>query len=236
MSTGRLFLVPNVISPETQEKVIPLGVVQEIHRLNYFIAEDLRTARRYLRSINFTKDFDTEVQFFTLNKHTKRDEIPEFLQPLLQGHDVGVLSESGVPCVADPGSVVVAQAQDLGIQVIPLVGPSSILMALMASGFNGQNFAFNGYLPIQDKARKDIFRQLEQRILREDQTQIFIEAPYRNQKLLEALLASCRQDLKLCIARDVSGAKELIQTQTLAEWRTSGINIHKVNTIFLLYK
>jgi 16S rRNA (cytidine1402-2'-O)-methyltransferase len=236
MKAGKLILIPNVISPNTQKQAIPQGVIAQIMPLRCFVTENLRTARRYLRSIGYSANFDTEVQFFELNKHTDLKEIPEFIQPLLQGTDVGVLSESGVPCVADPGALVVEQVQKLGLQVVPLVGPSSILLALMASGFNGQNFAFNGYLPIQDKDRRNKLRDLEQRILREDQTQIFIEAPYRNTKLFEAILHNCRNDMKLCVAIDVNGAKEKIVTRSIGEWKADKPMVNKVNTIFLLYK
>lgn len=236
MNTGVLYLIPNLISDDTQDKVIPVWVSNQIMNLRHFITEDLRTARRYLRKIGFTADFDTEVNFYLLNKHTKPGEVPDFIMPLLKGEDMGVLSESGVPCVADPGNIVVEKAQELNIRVVPLVGPSSILLSLMASGFNGQNFAFLGYLPIHDKEKKDALKLLENRILREDQTQIFIETPYRNQKLFESILSLCRSDLKLCIARDVTGPKEMILTRTLSEWKTEKPNINKVNTIFLLYK
>lgn len=236
MKTGTLFLIPNLIADNTAEQVLPIGVMAAIMKLRYFIAEDLRTARRYLRKIGFTADFDTEVEFFLLNKHTNPGEIPDFIMPLLKGHDVGVLSESGVPCVADPGNLVVAHAQELNIKVVPLVGPSSIILALMASGFNGQNFSFSGYLPIQEKEKRDAIKALENKILKEDQTQIFIEAPYRNQKLFESLISQCRADLKLCIAKDITGLKEQILTRTISEWNAQKPDINKVNTIFLLYK
>lgn len=233
---GTLYLIPNVISDDTADWVIPVEVKLLIQNLRHFIAEDLRTARRYLRKIGYTADYDTDTNFYLLNKHTPHGEIPDFILPLLNGQNVGILSESGVPCVADPGNIVVAAAQELDIQVKPLVGPSSILLSLMASGFNGQNFAFVGYLPIQEKEKKDKIKALENRILKEDQTQIFIETPYRNQKLFESLLSTCRADLKLCIARDISGPHEKILTRTIAEWRAQKFDINKVNAIFLLYK
>jgi 16S rRNA (cytidine1402-2'-O)-methyltransferase len=233
---GTLYLIPNVISDDTADWVIPMEVKLLIQNLRHFIAEDLRTARRYLRKIGYTADYDTETNFYLLNKHTPPGEIPDFILPLLNGHNVGILSESGVPCVADPGNIVVAAAQELDIHVKPLVGPSSILLSLMASGFNGQNFAFVGYLPIQEKEKKVKIKALENRILKEDQTQIFIETPYRNQKLFESLLSTCRADLKLCIARDISGPHEKILTRTIAEWRAQKFDINKVNAIFLLYK
>ncbi|MBN2746721.1 MAG: SAM-dependent methyltransferase [Bacteroidales bacterium] len=236
MSLGKLYLIPNVISSDTENQTIPVGVIEIILRLRYFIVEDIRTARRYLRKIGFTADFDTQVQFFELNKHTHLSDLDSYLNPLFSGDDMGILSESGLPCIADPGNVIVEKAQNLNVKIVPLVGPSSIFLALMASGFNGQNFAFNGYLPINDKDRKQKIKELEVKILRDNQTQIFIETPYRNQQIFEAILSACQSSLRLCIASDVSGKSENIRTMSIAEWRFSGKKLGKVNMIFLLYK
>ncbi len=235
-NTATLYLVPNVISDGKVEDFIPGGVLETIRKLRFFIVEDVRTARRYLRKAGFTADFDSEVKFFILNKHTDTSEIPSFLEPAMHGKDMGIISESGAPCVADPGNAVVEIAHEANIKVVPLTGPSSILLSLMASGFNGQNFAFTGYLPIKEHDKIKRLKELENKIIQDNQTQIFIEAPYRNQKLMESILKNCKANLKLCIARDIGGSKELIQTKSLAGWKKSKPDINKVNTIFLLYK
>ena len=233
---GKLYLLPTTISEGDWQNTIPQYVRDRSIDLQYFVVEDIRTARRYLRRIGSKQDFDS-MDFFILNKHTQAMDIPSFIAPCLQGHDMGLLSEAGVPCVADPGNEVVKVARQKGIQIVPTVGPSSIIMALMASGFNGQNFAFIGYLPIDKSARAKHFKQLEDRINREDQTQIFIEAPYRNQKLFDEMLAKLSSQTKLCIAREISGEKELIEVHTIQEWKkTRKPEIQKQNTIFLLYK
>jgi len=207
---GKLYLLPTTISDGDWQNTIPQYVRDKSINLQHFVVEDVRTARRYLRRIGSTQDFDS-MDFFILNKHTQAMDIPSFIEPCLKGNDMGLLSEAGVPCVADPGNEVVKVARRKGIQVIPMVGPSSIIMALMASGFNGQNFAFIGYLPIDKFARAKHLKQLEDRINREDQTQIFIEAPYRNQKLFDEMLSKLSPQIKLCIAREISGKNELIE-------------------------
>lgn len=233
---GKLYLLPTTISEGNWENTIPNSVRDKTIELQHFIVEDIRTVRRYLRRIGSTQDFD-EVNFSILNKHTKAMDIPSFILPCLDGKDMGLLSESGVPCVADPGNIVVQIAREKGIQIVPMVGPSSILMSLMASGFNGQNFAFIGYLPIDKFARAKYLKVLESRISKEDQTQIFIEAPYRNQKLMEELIQRLSPNIKLCIARELSGEQELIEVQTIQEWKKRKLpSIQKQNTIFLLYK
>jgi len=233
---GKLYLLPTTISDGDWQNTIPQFVRDLSIELQHFVVEDIRTARRYLRRIGSKQDFDS-MDFFILNKHTKAMDIPGFIQPCLQGKNMGLLSEAGVPCVADPGNEVVKVARQHGIQVVPMVGPSSIIMALMASGFNGQNFAFIGYLPIDKFARAKHLKILEDRINREDQTQIFIEAPYRNQKLFDEMLARLSPSIKICIARELSGEKELIEVHTVQEWKkTRKPDIQKQNTIFLLYK
>ncbi len=236
MNKGTLYLLPNTISDGEWQSVIPQGVKDETMPIRYFIVENLRTARRYLRKIGFNADFDSEVIFFELNKHSKLEDLPSFLEPLKQGHDIAIISESGLPCVADPGNIIVEFAQNLDIVIKPLVGPSSIFLSLMASGFNGQNFAFIGYLPIESSLKLKAIKNLENRIYKENQTQIFIEAPYRNQKLFEFLLQNCQANTKLCVAREVSAVNEVIKTKTIAQWKKHKIDIQKQNTIFLLYK
>jgi len=233
---GKLYLLPTTISDGDWQSTIPQFVRDISIELQHYVVEDVRTARRYLRKIGSKQDFDS-MDFFILNKHTQAMDIPSFIKPCLEGNDMGLLSEAGVPCVADPGNEVVKVARQKGIQVIPMVGPSSIIMSLMASGFNGQNFAFIGYLPIDKFARARYLKTLEDRINKEDQTQIFIEAPYRNQKLFEEMLLKLSPNTKLCIAREISGEKELIEVHSIQEWKkTRKPDIQKQNTIFLLYK
>ena len=236
MNKGILYLLPNTISDGEWQQVIPQGVKEESLPIRHFIVENLRTARRYLRKIGFSADFDSEVVFFELNKHTMQADIPSFLEPLKQGRDMAIISESGLPCVADPGNVVVEIAQNLNIEIKPLVGPSSIFLSLMASGFNGQNFAFIGYLPIENGQKIKAIKNMESRIYKENQTQIFIEAPYRNQKLFEFMIQNCNPNTKLCIAKEVSADNEYIKTKTIAQWKKQKVDIQKQNTIFLLYK
>ena len=236
MNKGTLYLLPNTISDGNWQEVIPMGVRECSLPIRHFIVENIRTARRFLRKVGYTANFDTEVSFYELNKHTLSTDIPSFLEPLKQGYDMAIISESGLPCVADPGNVVVEIAQDLNINIKPLVGPSSIFLALMASGFNGQNFAFVGYLPIENGQKIKAIKTLENHIYKENQTQIFIEAPYRNQKLFDFMLQHCQANTKLCIAKEVSADNEYIKTKTIAQWKRQKVDIQKQNTIFLLYK
>ncbi len=233
--TGTLYLLPNTISDGGWQNSIPTGVRDQALPIRHFIVENIRTARRYLRKIGFNTDFN-EVQFFELNKHTLEQDIPQFLQALKANLDMAIISESGLPCVADPGNIVVALAQQQNIRVVPLVGPSSILLSLMASGFNGQNFAFVGYLPIDNGQKLKALKQLERKIFSENQTQIFIEAPYRNQKLFEFIVQHSQSNVKMCIAKEINGPKEWIKTKTIGEWKKQKADIQKYNTIFLLYK
>ena len=232
---GTLYLIPAVIAENTASSVLPSHNTTIIQELDEFIVENDRTARRFLKSIGYSKSLDSVI-LHTLNKHTERDNIPDFIQALLKGKNVGLLSEAGCPCIADPGSVVVALAHDYHIPIKPLVGPSSIFLALMASGFNGQNFAFNGYLPIEQKERIRKLRELENKALREDQTQIFMETPYRNLQIFQCIVSHCKPSSHLCIAANITDADEFIQTKTIAEWKNISPQIHKKTAIFLLYK
>ncbi len=233
---GTLYLIPTVLSDSAPlENVLPSGNAAVVVRLKHFIVENVRTARRFLKRVDREIDIDS-LTFYELNQHTDAMQIGAFVQPLQQGFDMGVISEAGCPAVADPGADVVAVAQKMGARVVPMVGPSSILMSLMASGFNGQSFAFNGYLPIEKNERTQALRRLEQRIYAENQTQIFIETPYRNQQMVEELCRTLRPQTKLCIARDITGDGESIRTRTLAEWKKSLPEIGKVPCIFLIFK
>ena len=231
---GKLYLIPNTIGDVERGTVLPQGTMNKAAELRYFIVENLRTARRFLRSVGYTGDF-SDIEFFELNKRTRKREIPEFLNPCFEGHDMGVISESGLPGVADPGQSVTAIAHRRRIQVIPLSGPSSIFMALMASGFNGQNFLFHGYLPIESSARKRKLQQLEKSAKQFRQTQIFIETPYRNHQIFDAALKTLAPDTLLCVATEISTEYEFIRTRTIADWHDKKIDIHKKNTVFLIY-
>ena len=232
---GTLYLIPSLIAEDNANAVIPQGIIKLISGLDEFIVENERTARRFLKTIKYIKSLDSLI-LHTLNKHTEFLEIPAYLNSLLNGKDIGLLSEAGCPCIADPGSEVVYLAHQHGINVKPLVGPSSILLALIASGFNGQNFTFNGYLPIDKNARIKKIKELENKAIREDQTQIFMETPFRNMSLLNDILNSCKPSTLLCIAADITSTNEFIQTKSISEWKNNIPQLNKITAVFLLYK
>lgn len=203
--------------------------------MRHFIVEDVRSARRFLKKVDKGIDIDT-LTFYELNKHTSPEAISGYLKPLEAGESMGVISEAGCPAVADPGADVVAIAQRKNLQVVPLVGPSSIILSVMGSGFNGQSFAFNGYLPIEPSERAKKLKALEQRIYNEHQTQLFIETPYRNNKMIEDILNNCRPQTKLCIAANITCSDEYIKTKTVKEWRGHTPDLTKIPCIFLLYR
>lgn len=230
-----LYLIPNLLGNTPVEQVLPAYNREIVLNLTHFIVEDIRTARRFLKQVD--RDIDiNQLTFVTLNKHTPPTDIASMLQPLEQGISIGVISEAGCPAVADPGADVVAIAQSKGFTVIPLVGPSSILLGLMGSGFNGQSFAFNGYLPIDSRERIQALHKYEQRIYNEDQTQIFIETPYRNNKTLADILVSCKPTTQLCVAVGLTTESESIKCHSIKHWRTLKPELEKIPTIFLLYK
>lgn len=230
----RLYLFPVPLSDDTLEKVIPSYNIQLISGIKHFIVENVRSARRFLKKCDKSIDIDS-LTFYTLNEQTPAQEIPEMLLPMDKGFSMGVISEAGCPAIADPGADVVAIAQRRGYEVVPLVGPSSILMSLMASGFNGQSFAFNGYLPIERSARASRLKELERRITRERQTQIFIETPYRNNKLIAELTTVLPGTMLLCVASDITGANQKIITMPLSKWAKANYNFDKIPSIFLLF-
>ncbi|MCU0408067.1 MAG: SAM-dependent methyltransferase [Bacteroidales bacterium] len=215
---GCLYLIPVTLGGENYSELIPAGVLDITRRLRYFIAEDIRSARRYLRLIDRNFPID-EASFSVLNEHSTEEDLSELAGPLLQGNDAGVISEAGMPAIADPGSKIVLLAHRMGIRVVPLSGPSSILMALIASGLNGQSFTFNGYLPVKAPERDLRLREIEKRA-REGYAQVFMETPYRNQKMLEAVTRVCSSDRFLTIACDISLPGETIRTRRIAEWKT----------------
>jgi len=230
---GTLFLIPAPLGDCSLEMVVPAGVESVVGRLDYFIVENVRTARRYIRKLVPDKPIDP-ITFYTLNKHTPSREIAGFLKPLEEGFDVGLVSEAGVPGIADPGEEAVAEAQRRGIVVVPMVGPSSIILALMGSGLNAENFAFNGYLPIKSGERIRKINALEKKSRHESQTQIFMETPYRNGKLLADILNQCMDETWLCIASEITTEREIIRTRTIRQWKKQVPDLHKKPTIFIL--
>ncbi len=235
MQIPALYLIPVTLGETPVEQVLPGYNTRIITQLRYFIVENVRTARRFLKQCNKDIDIDS-LTFYELNQHTDRQHISDYLKPIREGESVGVISEAGCPAVADPGADVVAIAQSEGIKVVPLVGPSSMLMSVMASGFNGQSFAFHGYLPIDANERIKKLKQLETRAYAEDQTQLFIETPYRNQKLVEDILQHCRPQTRLCIAMNISCNDEYIVTKSIKAWKGKLPDMHKKPCVFLIYK
>jgi 16S rRNA (cytidine1402-2'-O)-methyltransferase len=230
-SKGTLYLIPNTLGSGT-DKYATQQLASTVSTLEHFIVEEIKSARRLLRQLGITRPLE-ELDFRMLNEHTRSQDIDSVIEPLLQGHDMGLVSEAGVPCVADPGSNVVALAHEAGVKVVPLVGPSSILMALMASGFNGQQFTFNGYLPREKADRIRKIKQLEQ-LATAGITQIFMDAPYRNNQVLEDVLQTCRMETKLCIASNITCDNERINTKTIMDWNVRKPDIHKMPVMFVL--
>ena len=218
MENGKLYLIPTPIAEGNFSDFFPAFNTEIINHIDYYIVEELRTARRFLRYANIQKRIE-ELQFFELNEHTQGVELNEYLQPCFEGHNVGLMSEAGVPCVADPGNVVVAKAHQLGLEVIPLIGPSSILLSLMGSGLNGQNFTFHGYLPVEPYDREQKLKSLEAHALKTGQTQIFIETPYRNNRMVASICKACQPATRLCIAFNLTSPQPFLKTQSVSKWR-----------------
>ena len=234
-SEAKLILFPVPIGADDLHYSLPEANRELLDSCRTFIVEELRTARRFLKKAGYRHPID-DTTFFLLNEHTTPEETLHYLDPIARGENVGLLSEAGLPCVADPGMLVTRQAQQRGIAIVPLVGPSSLMMALMASGLNGQRFAFNGYLPVDRVQRAKAIRQYEQRVFKEGQTQLFIEAPYRNNQLLEALSDTLDGDTLVCVAVDLTLPTQQIVTATAARWKKlrTTVDLHKRNTVFLL--
>lgn len=230
-----LFLIPVTLGDTELRRVLPDYNRDVILGIRHFIVENVRTARRFLKKVEPSIVID-DLVFYELNKHTSPEQVSGYLKPLAAGEPVGIISEAGCPAVADPGADVVALAQRKGYPVVPLVGPSSILLSVMASGFNGQSFAFHGYLPIEAGERMAAIKRLEGRIYSENQTQLFIETPYRNRKLAEELIKLCRPSTKLCIASNLTCADEFVRTRPVKEWAGKLPDMDKKPTIFLIYK
>lgn len=231
---GALYLLPVPLSDIAPTEVMPQRNIEVARSVRHFIVENLRSARRFLKKCDRNIDIDS-LTFVELNEHTDPADVPAMLLPLHNGEDIAVISEAGCPAVADPGALAVAEAQRLGARVIPLIGPSSILLALMASGFNGQTWAFCGYLPVEASARSARLKEMERRISKERQTQIFIETPYRNNRLIAELCRTLPQSMLLCVASDITGPRESITTMPLSRWSRHKYDYDKIPTIFLLY-
>lgn len=228
-----LYLIPTPLVDEGPVTWFSPADIELLNTLTEFVVEDERTARRFLRKAGYTANFD-EVTLHLINKHTKPEEYSRYLVAAKKGANIGLMSEAGCPAVADPGNVVVEQAHKLGITVKPMVGPSSIIMSLMASGLNGQSFTFHGYLPIEKPNRDGKLKAIEKLSVQHKQTQLFIETPFRNNAMLEAIIASCKPQTKLCIAANIMADNEFIQTKTLEEWAQNLPNLHKQPVVFLL--
>jgi 16S rRNA (cytidine1402-2'-O)-methyltransferase len=231
-----LYLIPVTLGETEIGQVLPPYNHDVIVGIKHFIVENIRSARRFLKKTEKTIDID-QLTFYELNRHTDRKFIGEYLEPLKKGQPVGIISEAGCPAIADPGADVVAIAQSRGYKVVPLVGPSSIIMSVMASGFNGQSFAFNGYLPVEVPQRIKALKKLEQKVQNENQTQLFIETPYRNAKMIETILNALNPKTKLCIAAGITCAEEYIKTRTVAEWKKEKLpDLGKIPAIFVIGK
>ncbi len=230
---GKLYLIPTLLGDVPPASVLPASVFYVVNRVRHYIAEDIRSARRFLKKAGIPFHFDN-VRFYLLNKYTADEELHEFLSDASRGFDTGLLSEAGMPCIADPGSRIVAMAHNSGIRVVPLTGPSSIMLALMSSGLTGQSFAFHGYLPVKMAGRNPAIRKLEADSVEHNQSQIFMETPYRNNKMLESVIAVCKPSTRLCIACDITLASEFILTRTVSDWKRDLPDIHKRPTIFII--
>lgn len=230
---GQLYLIPNTLGDSPIERNLPNETIEIVKSIKYFVVENVRSARRFLKKVDRNIEID-ELTFYVLDKHTKPNDIPGFLKPLTDGINMGMLSEAGCPGVADPGAEIAKLAHEKNIRVIPLVGPSSILLSVMASGLNGQSFAFHGYLPVKKGEAPKAIKSLEDRSRRDNQTQLFIEAPYRNTRMLQDIIQTCGPKTRLCIACDITLETEYIVTKTIAEWKGKLPEINKRPAIFLI--
>jgi len=232
-SRGVLFLIPSTLGDGQPESVLPGPVILTIRELDGFIAEEPKTARAFLKGVGMQRPL-TEIRIQVLNEHTDATDLPKLLDPVIKGERIGLLSEAGYPAVADPGAELIALAHELNVKIVPLVGPSSLLLALAASGLNGQGFCFHGYLPVQAAARTARLREIEARSGSDGDTHIFIEAPYRNNQMLAALLEACDPQTRLCLATDLTLPNEVIRTRTIAAWRLAPPDLNRRPTVFLI--
>ena len=232
---GKLYLIPTTLGEMNPEDVMPQTIKRSIDFIDEYIVENDKTARKFIKSIAPDKK-QAELRLSLLNKHTETSDYQNMIQPLLEGRNVGLMSEAGCPGVADPGAVIVKLAHEKGIQVVPLVGPSSILLAIMASGMNGQSFTFNGYLPIDANEKKNALKQLERLSFEKNQSQLFIETPYRNNKIFEDMLATLQPNTHICVACDITLPTEFIKTLTVNDWKKNKVDLHKRPCIFIIHK
>ena len=232
---GKLFLAPNLLGATRPEQVLPAGTLEIVKRLKHFVVENARTSRRVLSRIGMDCPID-DIEFIELDKHNARNlDLMEHLGPCLQGEDMGLMSEAGTPCVADPGALVVDLAHSAGIQVVPLVGPNAMILALMASGFNGQAFAFHGYLPIKSPERQNAIKDLERRSMANNETELFIETPFRNNAMLQDLCKNLHPSTRLCVACNLTCEDELIISQDIGAWKSFKGDLNKKPAVFLVY-
>jgi 16S rRNA (cytidine1402-2'-O)-methyltransferase len=232
---GKLYLIPTTLGEMNPEDVMPQTIKRSIDFIDDYIVENDKTARKFIKSIAPDKK-QAELRLSLLNKHTEVTDYQNMIQPLLEGRNAGLMSEAGCPGVADPGAVIVKLAHEKGIQVVPLVGPSSILLAIMASGMNGQSFTFNGYLPIDASEKKSTLKQLERISFEKNQSQLFIETPYRNNKIFEDMLATLQPNTHICVACDITLPTEFIKTLTVNDWKKNKVDLHKRPCIFIIHK
>jgi len=232
---GKVYMIPVRLGDDIKLEVLPISIKKIIESTTHYIVENEKTARRFIKKISPTKS-QPSLQLSLLNKFTEDIELSSFLEPCLKGFNIGVLSEAGCPGIADPGADIVKLAHQKNIQVVPLVGPSSILLALMASGMNGQGFCFNGYLPIDKQERKQKIKHLERLSFEQNQSQLFIETPYRNEKLLEDLTSILNPNTRLCIAVDITLTTEYIKTLSISQWKKTKVELHKRPCIFIIHK
>ena len=232
---GKLYLIPTTLGDGHALDVLPQSIYKAIELIDIFIVENEKSARKFIKTTNPAK-VQANLQLFLLNKHTELSAHQKMLQPCLEGKIVGLMSEAGCPAIADPGAVIVKLAHEKNIQVLPLVGPSSILLAMMASGMNGQNFAFNGYIPIDKSEKKAVLKNFEKLSQDKNQSQIFMETPYRNNKMLEDILQALQPNTHLCVASDISLPTEYIKTMRVMDWKKATVDLHNKPTIFIVHK
>jgi 16S rRNA (cytidine1402-2'-O)-methyltransferase len=232
---GKLYLIPTTLGECNINDVLPESIKRSIDFIDYYIVENEKTARKFIKSVHPQK-VQASLHLSSLNKHTEVSEHSKMLQPCLDGHNIGLMSEAGCPGVADPGAVIAKLAHEKGIQVIPLVGPSSILLAIMASGMNGQSFTFHGYIPIDKSEKKTALKNLEKISQDKNQSQIFIETPYRNNKMLEDILQALQPNTHVCVATDITLETEYIKTMRVSEWKKAVVDLHNRPTIFIIHK